>query len=211
MGNPTNLPGDLVVPGDARIAGSISPPLARSNVLAVAENQTFTIPMNIWREHDDYATVLDGTAVANNHLAVVGGTHATNAPSLQTADFGGDGLQTWYARGEIVLPWNYVAAQTVTIRVHGGMLTTIASVSCLVDLIVCKSDKDSTASADICATAADSINSLVFADIDFTITPSSLSPGDVLDVAIAVATNDATNLGVMIACIGSVQLLCDVR
>ena len=52
---------------------------------------------------------------------------------------------------------------------------------------------------------------LVFADIDFTITPATLSPGDILDVRITVTADDDGDAGVMKACIGSVQLLCDVR
>lgn len=212
MASPTNLPGDLVVPGNIRVSGSISPAKAKSAILELAELQAFTVPMSRWREHDDYATVLDGTPVAGNHLGCVGGTFATNAPSLQTDDFGGNAAAShYYARGEIVLPWNYEAANTVKIRIHGGMLTTVASEACTVDLQVYKSDEDSTSTGDLCATAADDMNTLVFADMDFTITATTLSPGDVLDVQIDVSADDNTNLGVMKACIGSVQLLCDVR
>jgi len=220
MANPTQLPGDLIVPGDVTITddisigGQITPLLDRDEVLAVTELATFTVPMSIWREHDDYATPLDGTPVADAHLGLVGGTFNTNAPSLQTDDFGGNGAvaaENFYARGEIVLPWNYVAGQTVKIRVHGGMLTTVADTTATVDLQVYKSDEDSTSTGDLCATAATTINSLVFADKDFTITATTLNPGDVLDVLIDVNVEDTTDAGAMTAVVGSVQLLCDVR
>jgi hypothetical protein len=377
MANPTSVPGDLIVPGDLRVSGSITPALTKANILDMAELQAFTVPMNIWCEHDDYATslvgvkedmtpgtgistgtgticehsvtkagglikteiLLDvtglndgdtagdvigkdgdtanchigqitaaingtiiagrihclevpaggdvdidfwgsvdeatlaqdtaisvatgeeqlidhgdwaaneideltnlpdadgylyiatgsqgtdqdytggiflielwGTPSAEDHLDSVGGTHGTSAPSLQTPDFGGNGgAASYYARGEIQLPWEYVAAQSVTIRLHAGMLTTVASEACTVDLAVYKSDEDSTSTGDLCATAATTINSLVFADIDFTITPTTLSPGDLLDVLITVSADDDGDAGVMKACIGSVQLLCDVR
>lgn len=213
MANPTNLPGDLVVPGNIRVSGSISPAITKANILAQAELQSFTVPMSRWREHDDYATVLDGTPVAANHLGLVGGTHATNAPSLQTDDFGENGAAShYYARGEIVLPWEYIAGSSVKIRLHAGMLTAVADQECTVDVLACKSDEDSTSSADLCATAAstDNMNSVAFGDIDFTITAATLSPGDILDVLIDVLADD-NGTAVTKACIGSVQLLCDVR
>jgi len=376
MANPTTLPGDLVVKGNVRITGAISPGLTRASALASALLQPFTVPMSLWRPYDDYGKILEGiytdmtpgtgistgtgticehrvskvgglikteilidltglndgdtagdvigvdgdtanchigqiTAALNgtiiagrihclevpaggdvdvdfwgtvledtlaqdvaistgtnevqlidhgdwaanefdeltampgpgylylatgsqgtdadytggiflvelwgtpaneNHLDCVAGTHATNAPSLQTPDFGGNAAAAhYYARGELQLPWEYIAGGSVTIRLHGGMLTTVASEACTVDLVVYKSDEDQTSTGDLCATAAQNINSLTFADVDFTITPSTLSPGDVLDVLIDVSADDDTDLGVMKACIGSVQLLCDVR
>lgn len=367
MANPTQLPGELIVQGTIRTSDGFSPLLARSDVLAQATLQSFTIPMNAWREHGDSAmtpgtgistgtgticasrvsrmgelikteilldltglndgdtaadvigkdgdtanchigqitnavngtiiagrihclelpaggdvdvdfwgTVLEGTLAQDvgistgtnevqliDHgdwaaneidelttmpgvgylylvtgsqgtdadytggiflvelwgtpaasLEYVGGTHGTNAPSLQTPDFGGNAAATaYYARAEIPLPWEYEAGQTVQIRVHAGMLTTVADQSATVDLEVYKSDEDSTSTGDLCATAAtsDNMNSLVFADIDFTITPTTLSPGDLLDVRITVTVDDDGDAGVMKGCIGSVQLLCDVR
>jgi hypothetical protein len=374
MANPLTLPGDLVVPGNLRVNGEIEPKKAKSDVLELAQLQTFTIPMGVWREHDDYATSLrdnmtpgtgistgSGTvcehsvtrsggliktdifidvtglksgasigdiigvaAAVNCHLGqitaarngtivhgritcletpatgdpdidfygtvteatgtqdaaisaltgevllldngdwtaasvtpiafttlpgvgylymvdgggtsavytagqflielwgtsatktldLVGGTHGTNAPSLQTPDFGGNGAATaYYARGEFQLPAEYVAGQSVEIRIHAGMLTTVADQSCTVDIEVYKSDEDETSTGDLCADAAttDNMNALVFADIDFTITPTTLSPGDLLAVRITVTADDDGDAGVMKACIGSVQLLCDVR
>jgi hypothetical protein len=374
MANPTSFPGDIVVPGNARISGTITPAMSKANILELAELQQFTIPMSRWREHDDYATPLhdnmtpgtgistgsgtvcehsvtrqggliktdifidvtglksgtdigdiigvaaavnchlgqitaarNGTIVhgritcletpatgdpdidfygtvteatgtqdaaisaltgevlllnngdwtgasvtpiafttmpgvgylymvdgggtaavytagqflielwgtsATKTLELVGGTHGTGAPSLQTPDFGGnDAAAAYYARGEIQLPAEYVAGQSVEIRVHAGMLTTVADQSATVDIAVYKSDEDGTSTGDLCADAAvsDNMNSLVFADIDFTITPTTLSPGDLLDVQITVTVDDNGDAGVMKGCIGSVQLLCDIR
>lgn len=376
MANPTTLPGDLIVKGNLRIQGSISPGLTRADDLANVLAQPFTVPMSLWREHDDYGKILAGvladmragtgistgsgticehrvskvgglikteifidvtglksgaaagdiigvaatanchlgqitaalngtivhgritcletpatgdpdidfygtvteatgtqdaaisaltgevllldngdwtgavatpkamttlpgvgylymvdgggtaavytagqfmvelwgTPASEDHLDCAGGTHATNAPSLQTLDFGGNAAAAaYYARGELQLPWEYIAAGSVTIRLHAGMLTTVASEAATVDLLVYKSDEDETSTGDLCATALQSLNSLTFADLDFTITPTTLSPGDLLDVLITVSVDDDTDLGVMKACIGSVQLLCDVR
>lgn len=372
MADPTTVPGDLVVPGTLRLSGALSPAKARSDILELAELQTFTVPMSAWRGYDDYSmllgaitkpgrgissgtgticahnvsnrgglikteifidvtgltsgatigdiigkvTVADchigqitaavngtivygritcletpaggdpdidfystvteatgtqdvaistltgevaftnngdwtgaiatpivltalpgvgymymvdagGTAVIYtagqflielwgtpaNHLESVGGTHGTNAPSLQTPDCGlNEAATSYYARGEIQLPAEYVAGQSIELRIHAGMLTTVADQSATVDVAVYKSDEDETSTGDLCADAAvsDNMNSLVFADIDFTITPTTLSPGDLLDVLITVAVDD-DSANVVKGCIGSVQLLCDVR
>jgi hypothetical protein len=93
------------------------------------------------------------------------------------------------------------------------MHTTIADASCTVDLNVYHCDEDRTLQAlgDICATAAQSCNSLTYADLDFTITPTNLSPGDTLDVQLVVAGTDAGDAGADIrGVVGSTQLLCDV-
>ena len=146
-----------------------------------------------------------------NHLNSVGGTHGTNAPSLQTPDCGLNGAATsYYARGELQLPAEYVAGQSVEIRLHAGMLTTVADTTATLDVAAYKSDEDETSTGDLCATAATNMNSISFADIDFTITPATLSPGDLLDVLITVAVED-NSANIVKACVGSVQLLCDVR
>ncbi len=212
-----NIPfdGSISVQDDIRLGGNLSPRKARSALLGLEQLAVFTVPMSIWRKAGvgEYDDLLTGSP-ATDDLGLVSGTFGTNAPSLQTDDFGGNAAAVaYYARGEIPLPAEYVAGQAVELRVHAGMLTTIADQSCTVDVQVYKSDEDSTSTGDICADAAvsDNMNSTVFADIDFTITPSTLSPGDLLDVRITVTADDDGDAGAMIACIGSVQLLCDVR
>ena len=69
MAYPTSVPGDLIVPGDLRVSGSITPALTKANILDMAELQAFTVPMNIWCEHDDYATSLVVDDEMNNRIA----------------------------------------------------------------------------------------------------------------------------------------------
>jgi len=147
-------------------------------------------------------------------LDYVGGAYGTNAPSLQTADFGGNSAAVaYYARGEIPMPWEYEAGESVTLRLSVGMITTVADQSATVDVEVYKSDEDATSTGDLCATTAtsDNMNNTVFADVDFTITPTTLNPGDLLDVRLTATVDDNGDGGVMKGSIGSVQLLCDVR
>ena len=92
-----------------------------------------------------------------------------------------------------------------------GMTTTVASASATLDVQAYKADRESGVGADICATAAIDINSTSWANRDFTITATSLSPGDVLDVRIAVAVVDSATGTAVIASIGAIELLCDIR
>ena len=214
MANPTAFPGDIVVSGDVRLSGSISPVKARTNVLAISENAQFTIPWHWWRIWNSATNAsLPGTAASNDDLALVMGTFATAPPSIQGFDVGGEASYEAFARAQIPMPWDYAAGQGVTLRFHAGMLTTVASVSAALDELAYETDEAVGlvgSPTDICGTAAQSINSTTLADIDFTITPTSLVAGDLLDVRIAINCNSA-DTAVMIPVIGAVKMLYDAR
>ncbi len=210
MANPLSLPGDLIVPGSLRLGGSISPTLARSSVLAIAENEPFVVPWTWWRVWDALHTNLPGTA-ATDDLALIGGTFGSASPSIRSVDFGATST-TAYARVQIPLPWEYEDGQSVTLRFHTGMLTNIADDYAKLDVVCYETDEELGISADICYTAEQSVNSLTMADIDFVITATSLVAGDLLDVRIKVTGNDVGDAGDGITVIiGSVKRLCDVR
>lgn len=172
---------------------------------AVAYPISFT-DFRVW---DAMQTNLPGTA-ANDDLAIIGGTFATAGPTLQGVDFGG-GTTTAYARVILTLPPEYVAAETVTVRLTSGMLTTVADNAATVDVQLYEVSTTATVGSDLCATAAQSINSLTLANKDFTITATGLLPGDVLDVRLTVTATDAGNLGVMIPTITYAALLLDIK
>lgn len=212
MANSTTFPGDIIVAGDIRVNGSISPKIAKSNLLALAELQAFPVPLTNFRVWDALASLLP-SAGANDDLGLVGGTFGTATPTLRTQDLKAAGASSNYARALIQLPWEYVAGESVTIRIKAGMITTVAGTSATVGVEAYKqqSDPDDAIGSDLVSTAATTMNSLTFADIDFTITPTSLSPGDILDVRIKTAVNDGASGTAVIAGISSVKLLCDVR
>ena len=87
----------------------------------------------------------------------------------------------------------------------------MADTTCTIDAEVYKLDKITGIGSDICATGATSINSLTFADIPFTITPSGVVAGDVLDVRIAIACNDAATGTAVTPTIAAIDLLCDIK
>lgn len=177
--------------------------------LALDSLMVHTIPMSRFRVWDAATTNLPATSSADD-LGLYSGTFGSAAPVIGTGDVKNTSV-TRYARVDVVLPAEYEDGETVTIRVHGGMQTTVASASATVDIECYKSDKEQGAGSDLCTTAAQSINSTTFADKDFTITPTGLVAGDTLDIRLTIAVVDSATGTAVDPMVGAVQLLCDKR
>lgn len=199
--------GDVRVTGNLQVDGTL-PNYARSN-LAQDPNAVFTVPWVDFRVWDALATNLPATG-ANDDLGLYGGTFGSASPKLSTGDVKAAGC-TRYARCQFQLPAEYDAGQSVTLRCHAGMTTTVADTSASLDVECYKSDTEAGVGSDICATAAQSINSLTDADKDFTITPTGLTAGDVLDIRLTITVVDAATGTAVIADIGAVEMLVDIK
>lgn len=182
--------------------------LVRSKL--ASESKSYRIPWEAWRVHDAYTTVLPATS-SSDDLGLYAGTHGTNSPEIKTYDVKTVGATTLYARCTFELPAEYDAAQTLTLRAKAGMETTVADTSCTLDFTVYKSNSEGGIGSDLCATSATSINSLTYANKDFTITATGLAAGDVLDIRMAVAVNDGAGATAVTAAIGWVGFVATVR
>lgn len=171
---------------------------------------TDNVPLSACRVWDAQQTLLPGTAAADD-LAFVTGTLGTNMPSIQTGDLKAAGATTRYASLQAELPEDYEDGQTVTVELVAGMKTTVADVSATIDLQAYRSAEDGTVGSDLCATAAQSINSLTAATKSFTLTPTSLVAGDLLDLRIAIAVNDAATATAVIGCLYAIKVRSDRR
>lgn len=171
--------------------------------------QAYPVRVTECRVHDAMSTVLPAAAAADD-MGVNTGTPGTDGPSLRGVDFGATASDE-KCGFQFVLPQSYRAGETITLRCHAGMLTTVADGSATLDVECWKDDGDGTVSADICATAAQNINSLTLADKDFTITPTGLEGGDLLNVRLSFAGSDTGNLGVMIPTITAITVLLDIN
>lgn len=159
------------------------------------------IPLAGLRVWDAFATNLPGTALADDlglvTLATTVGTDWDVA--LQTADMdNNDAVVSYYAAFLYVLPPTYVSGGAVTITANAGMITTVADVSCTLDFEVFESGLTRNPATDLCATAAQSMNSLTAANLSFTVTPTNLVAGDTLLIRMTVAGRDNTATGVTI-------------
>ncbi len=182
------------------------PPMSRAN-LVQDTLMPYTVSWTAWRIWNDINSPLTGTPNTDD-LGLVGPWSL--APSIRTSDFKGAGASIQYARAHIVLPAEYVAGQTVVLRFHAGMLTTEADTAATLGLHVRRSDEELGWGAELSGGSL-SINSLTLADKDFTIEPATLSPGDLLDVRLAITINDAATPTAVKGVLGAIKLLCDVK
>lgn len=199
--------------GDIYVAGNITrtgtgPAVARTD-LTQENNVVYKVPLTDLRVWNAMATNLPGTA-ASDDLGLVHGTFGSASPTIQTSDAKATTV-TQYARFLVNLPHEYVAGQTVTIRAHAGMNTTVSDGTATVDFEVYKSDDEAGVSADLCATAATTINDLTDADVNFTVTATTLEAGDTLDVRMTIAITDASTVTAVIGQVGSIALVLDVK
>ncbi len=169
--------------------------------------QPVPIPLTDAKIWDAPSTPLTDTPAADD-LGVVDNTFLSAAPTIETGDLKNAGATTRKCRFRVPVPDNYQAGETLTLRVNAGMKTTVASVSATVDAQVTESGD---ATTDICATNAQSINSLNAADKDFSLTPTNVARGDVLDIVLSIAVNDSGTGTAVIGKINSVSLLADCQ
>ena len=204
----------IVLDGDTRVVGNLvvtgTKPTTNRSELVQDSLASYIIPVQSWRVWDAMQTNLPGTA-ATDDLEITTGTFGTAPATIQTGDLKAAGATTRYARTIIQLPPEYVAAETVVLRARAGMLTTVADTTTTIDFEAYKLGLDQTVTGDLVATAATTINSLTATDIDFTVTATSLAPGDFLDVRMAIAVNDAATGTAVIGLAEVVALLCDIK
>lgn len=187
---------------------SITGTVDRSN-LVQDDLAEYDVPLTSCKVHNALHTDLPATA-ADDDAALITGTPGTDAPTIQGVDFGGTTSDEKFAF-EYQLPPEYVDGQSVSCRVRGGMLTTVADDACTVDVEAWKADGDGAVGSDLCATSALSINSLTKANKDFTITPTGLAAGDKLIIRVSFAGNDSGDAGVMVPEISKLSMLLDIK
>jgi hypothetical protein len=199
----------ITLPANAVVNATITAGAEITRSKLALETKKFIVPLESLRVWDAMQTNLPGTG-ASDDLAYNGGTFATSAPTVRTDDVK-NATTTRYARFLVPIPAEYENGGTLTLRASAGMVTTVASSAATVDFQVYKLDKVGSIGSDLVSTAATSINSLTFGDKDFTITPTGVVTGDYLDVRVAIAVTDVATGTAVIGCIGSLELLAQVR
>lgn len=181
----------------------------RASILKQDALAIFPVNFMDLRVWDAIQTNLPGTA-ATDDLALIGTTFGSTAPRVTAGDCK-TLTATRYARFMVELPECYEAGETVTLSISAGMATTVASTSCSLDVECYQIDKIGGISADLCTTAAQSINSLTFGAKVFTITSAALTAGDVLDVRLTIAVVDGATGTAVTPTIAGIDLLCDIK
>jgi hypothetical protein len=170
----------------------------------------YVVPLTDLRKYTDLTLVLPNAA-SGSDLGLISGTYASASPCIETGDLKAAGATIRYARFQLRMPMEFVAGQTVTLRAHAGMVTTVADTSATILFEAYKSDGYAGIGSNLVSTAATTINSLSAADKDFVVDGSGLNPGDVLDVRVRMTITDAATGTVVKGRIGAITLLCDVQ
>jgi hypothetical protein len=129
-------------------------------------------------------THLPAAAAADDHGLV---HSAMNAAEIVTGLDAGGTIETQYCRFDIPVPIEYVLGQSISAVINASM-EVVADDSAVLDLEVYR---EAAPTVDICATAQQSINSATPADVEFTITPSTVAVGDVLKCRIKTVVTDS--------------------
>lgn len=168
----------------------------------------YPIPLDAIMKND-MRTPLAAAGDATN-LGIVGNTHGTSSTYLvSTAYNNTNGSET--ARFLFVLPPEYDDGETVTIRVHAHVDTTPYATTATADIECFVPDGEKGISGELCTTVAQDINSATWADHDFTITPTTLTSGDILDIELTIAGNDGGGAANKSMEVGAVQILLDIK
>lgn len=179
-----------------------------SESLQQLDARPFPIPLFNARATGTGAILGNTAGTPAGAMGLTPGTHGSAAPVL-VGEAANNNSKTNRARFLIPLPETYEDGETVTLRFSakvGGAL----AVAQTIDVTAHKLDGDATVGSDLCTTAAQTLTTS-FADYDFTITPTGLVAGDVLDVEVTLVANDTGGSANQAASIGLATLLCDVR
>lgn len=171
----------------------------------MGSTETDELKLSEFKVHDSMGAVLPAAA-ANDDMGAITGTPGTDVITLQGVDFGGTATDEKSAV-EYELPEDYVPGSAITVRVRASMLTTVSDGTATVDVEAWLAGSDGASGADLCTTAAQSINSLTLANKDFVITPTGLVPGSKLVLRFSFGGSDTGNVGVMIPEITEISVI----
>ena len=154
-------------------------------------------------------TVMDATGAAGKFKLVSGGwgtgTLTIETPAVQNSS---DDIDCLF---EFALPVEYVADEEVKVQINAKYtLAGGTTVTHTIDCEVYEIGDDGTVSADLCATAAQTLTAS-FADYVFAITDTALTPGDRLMVLVRCSVSEGDDAGTIKGEIGSIELQLDVK
>jgi hypothetical protein len=188
------------------IAGNADIAFTKIAQRVLAESVISLTQARVW---DAVQTNLPATP-ASDDLGIITGTWGTNPVRITAGDVKALGSTTRRLYLAISIPSNYEDGQTIQLRIRAKMETTVADNSCTIDAEAYVGS-DGALGSDLVTTSATSMNSLSAANYDFTINATGVDPGDLLEVRLSIASNDAATATAVTPAIYSVSLLCDTR
>lgn len=177
----------------------LSRPLLPSKALGATYTRILGLLLTDLRVFDAAKTFLPNSPSSDD----LGLAAAAGSPVLSTAASGDVvGQKLGF---DFVLPPDYKAGGAVTLRVRaklGGALQVSGTIDAIAKVI-----SAGALGSDICATAAQNLaTDNAFADYDFTLTPTSLSPGSRVNVVVAIDLDDTGGTANKFATISEVSI-----
>lgn len=182
--------------------------VARSGIVQ-DDAKGYVVPLDSLKVTGTGALLGSTAGTPSGALGLTVGTFGSASPKLAGEAASGN-TKTNKARFLFPLPAEYVAGETVTVRVRCKETVGAATVSTSIDVEAYKCDKDGGIGSDLCATAAQDVTTS-FGNKDFDITAASLNPGDVLDIQLTAVTTDTGGSVGTIINITNVEVLLDVK
>ena len=143
-------------------------------------------------------------------LGITSGAFGTNSPTL-TSTSTNNTSESELARFQVIMPAEYQAGQSITIRVHAKVTATRDTAATL-EVLAYESDKEAGISGNLAVGGAQDCNFVPYDDYDFVVTPTTLVAGDTLDCELVAITDDGgggSGAGHII--IGAIQVLLDIK
>ncbi len=170
------------------------------------------LPLHLWTKHDEPWTLLPNPSAADD-LGLYGATFGTNTPQIMTYDVKAVGSVSLYARFPgFMIPYDYDDGETIQLVAFAGMEGAVADTSATIDFEAYKIDgQGGVTGSDLITTVAQTINSLTFAEKTFTLDAASVDPGDLLDIRMTIAVNDAASVSSVQAAVGKAYMQLDIR
>jgi len=173
-----------------------------------AGESTLQIPLTAFSKVD----LQEGLPVAadGTNPAYIVGTFGTDAPMIKGTDYASGTIdEDCYL--SLTIPGDYNAGGKFNLSINAGMLAHVSDDDANLDVEAYESDDEGSVGADLCDTAAQSINLVAHADYVFVIDPPTLAPGDILFIKINLEGTDAGSGDVIQMSIGAVKLIYDRR
>lgn len=207
MSNVATLIGDQRIIGALDVSGGITGQ-NRSGITSDT-SQSYELPTTDFRLWDAFQTLL--TTAASTALGIGTGTFGTGLPYMTTGDVKASST-TRRARILFTLPPEFVTGGNIQTRFACGMLTTVSDTSATIDVEIYKSLRTTLKTgSDLITTAAQTINSLTFAEKVFDLSTGGLAAGDVLDIRVTITVVDSATGTAVTGAIAHAELLLDVK
>lgn len=182
--------------------------MARSG-LVLETAKPYTLNLDSWKVTGTGVDLGTSAGTPSGAFGLTVGTFGTNSPKIVGEAASGNS-KTNKMRRQFALPVEYKAGGNITVRVKCQETVAAAQVSTTVDMAVYKCDKAAGVGSDLCATNAQDVTTSA-ANADFSVTPTGLAVGDVLDIEVNVVTNDTGGSHGTIVNIFDTEILLDVQ